>query len=117
MNWENNWNRHDSAGIRDLFVSDALLIDDNLIATGAEALSANWIHPNHKVVNNLTSVKLQEWSTNDRAGYTGKYGLSVIVNDSVIARPVGIFTVNWKKTEKGDWKITTAHIHSIVEKK
>jgi ketosteroid isomerase-like protein len=117
LEWENSWNKHDSAGVRNSFLPDALLIDDNLIATGSEELSDKWIHPNITVVNNLKTTRLQDWSTNDRAGYTGKYELDVVVNDSVIAKPTGIFTVNWVKTDKGDWKINTAAIHSFSEQK
>ena len=116
-NWEKGWNKHDSAGVKGLFSSDALLIDDNLIAANTEDISNKWIHPNINVVNNLKTTKLQDWSTNDRAGYTGKYELEVVVKDSVIASPKGVFTVNWSKTDKGDWKISTANIHSFAAHK
>lgn len=116
-NWNNSWNTHDSAAVRNLFTTDALLIDNNFIALNADEFSNEWIHPNIKLVTNLTTTKLQDWSTNDRAGYTGNYELDVVVKDSVVAKGKGVFTVNWIKTEKGDWKITTANIHSFVEKK
>ncbi len=116
-NWSNSWNSHDSAAVRNLFTEDALLIDDDFIAVNANEFSAKWIHPNIKLVTNLRTTKLQDWSTNDRAGYTGKYELDVVVKDSVVAKGKGVFTVNWIKTEKGDWKITTANIHSFVENK
>jgi len=112
-NWKNSWNHHDSAGVKNLFATDALLIDDKVIATNANELSDKWIHPNIKVVNHLEATKLQDWSTGDRAGYTGKFQLDVVVNDSVIAKPKGVFTINWVKTDNGDWKITTASIHSF----
>jgi ketosteroid isomerase-like protein len=113
--WGNSWNHHDSAGGRNLF-GDALLIDDDLIAHNPKEISAKWIHPNINVVSNLKSEKLQDWSANDRAGYTGTYEFDAVVNDSVVAKPKGVFTLNWAKTEKGDWKITTATIHSFKEK-
>lgn len=113
LNWEKSWNKHDSVGVRNLFISDALLIDDNLLAMNAQELSDKWIHPNINVVNNLTSTKVQDWSSSDKASYTGKYTLDVVVNDSIVAHPTGVYTVNWTKTEKGDWKIITAHIHSF----
>jgi ketosteroid isomerase-like protein len=116
-NWAVGWSNHDSAAVRNLFMADALLIDDNYIGVNAEAFSDKWIHPNINVVSNLTTAKIQDWSTNDRAGYTGKYALDVVVADSVIAKGKGVFTVNWIKTDKGDWKITTANIHSFIEKK
>jgi len=115
--WEKTWNDHDSTGVRNLFMEDALVIDDNIIGANANEFSAKWIHPNINVVSNLKSKKLQDWSTNDRAGYTGTYELDVIVKDSIIAKPKGVFTVNWVKTDKGDWKITSAIIHSFDEKK
>jgi ketosteroid isomerase-like protein len=116
-NWSNAWSNNDSVEVAKLFTADALLIDDNLIATNTADIAARWIHPNIHVVKNLTTKKLQEWSTNDRAGYTGKYTLDVVVNDSVIAKPAGVFTVNWVKTDSLGWKITTADIHTVVEKK
>jgi len=116
-NWSNSWNNHDSAGVRNLFVADALLTDDKLIAMNAAEFSAKWISPNIHVVNNFKTSKLQDWSSNDRAGYTGTYDLDVVVKNSVIAKPKGVFTVNWVKTDNGEWKITTAIIYSFNEQK
>ncbi len=113
LNWENNWNKHDSAGVRNMFLADAILIDDNLVTGDAAEFSEKWIHTNINVVSNLTSTKLQEWSEGNRAGYTGKYKLDVVIKDSVMAKPEGVYCVNWLKTEKGDWKITSAVIHSF----
>lgn len=112
-NWENNWNKHDSAGVRNMFMPDAILTDDNLVAKNAEEFSEKWIHPNINVVNNLTSTKLQEWSDGNRAGYTGKYALDVVIKDSVVAKPEGIFSVNWLKNKTGEWKITSSIIYSF----
>lgn len=112
-NWENNWNKHDSAAVRNMFLADAVLIDDNLVTANAPEISEKWIHPNINVVSNLTSTKLQEWSSSDRAGYTGKYEFSVIVKDSIIAKPTGFYTVNWMKTLQGNWKIISSVIHAI----
>lgn len=116
-NWNKSWNNHDSAGVRNLFTADALLIDDNLIALNADEFSNKWIQPNINLINNLKTTKLQHWSSGDRAGYTGKYELDIILKDSLLARGKGVFTVNWEKTEKGEWKITTANIHSLTENK
>jgi len=112
-NWENNWNKHDSTAVRNMFLVDAVLVDDNLVTVNADAISEKWLHPYINVVNNVKSTKLQEWSEGNRASYTGKYALDVVIKDSVIARPEGVFTVNWLKTEKGDWKISSAIIHSF----
>ncbi len=114
-NWENSWNKHDSAGVSNMFLSDALLIDDQLITENSNDLSTKWIHPNINVVSNLKSTKLQEWSSNDRAGYTGKYEFDVVVNDAVVANQKGVYTVNWNRVEDGGWKISTANIHSFAE--
>ena len=59
-NWENNWNKHDSAGVRNMFLADAVLIDDDLVTTNADEFSEKWIRPGIKVVNNIRSIKLQE---------------------------------------------------------
>lgn len=115
-NWCKSWNEHDSAAVQNLFLPDALLIDDDLIATNVTDLSGKWIQKGINVVNNLKATKLQEWSEAGRAGYTGTYQLDVIVNDSVIAKPAGVFSVNWLKTTDGQWKITTATIHSFTKK-
>ncbi len=116
-NWGNSFNNHDSAAVGNLFTANALLIDDDFIGTTTDEIATKWIHPNIKMVNHFKSSTLQEWSGTDRAGYTGKYEFDVIVNDSVVAKPSGVYTVNWIKTDKGDWKITTADIHSIPIKK
>lgn len=116
-NWGNNWNNQDSVGVRNLFTADALLTDDHLIATNIDEISAKMISPNIHVVSNFKTAKLQDWSTTDRAGYTGTYELDVLVNKVVVAKPKGVFAVNWKKTENGEWKITTATIYSFVDQK
>ncbi len=114
--WNDSWNQHDSAAVRNLF-GNALLIDDDLIAYNQDEIAAKWIHPNINVVTNFKANKLQDWSTNERAGYTGIYEFNAVVNDSVVAKPRGVFTLNWAKTETGDWKVTTATIHSLKGKK
>ena len=116
-NWGNVWNNHDSAGVSNLFAADPLLIDDDLIANNTAEIAAKWIHPNINVVSHFKSTKLQEWFSEERAGYSGKYEFDVVVKDSIVAKPRGVYTVNWMKTDKGEWKITTVNIHGIVEKK
>lgn len=116
-NWGNSWSNHDSAVVSNLFTANALLIDDNLIGTTTNEIATKWIHPNINMVSHFKSTTLQEWSGTDRAGYTGKYEFDAVVNDSVVAKPSGVYTVNWIKTDNGDWKITTADIHSISIKK
>ena len=112
-NWETNWNKHDSAGVRNMFMADAILVDDNLVTKNADEFSQKWIHPAINIINNLASTKLQEWSDGNRAGYTGKYALDVVVKDSVVSKPEGIYSVNWLKNETGEWKITSAVIYSF----
>lgn len=111
-NWRNNWNNHDSIGVRNMFLEDALLIENELICRNAEEFAAKWIHPNISGVNHLETNELQEWSTADRAGFTGTYSVEVI-HDSVPEYPAGVFAVNWIKTAKGEWKITSAVIHTF----
>ncbi len=116
-NWADGWNNHDSAAVRNLFEDEALLTDDQLIATGIEEIAAKMISPNIRLVSNLKSSKLQEWTHRDMAGYTGTYRLEVLINQEVVATPIGIFTVNWRKNKSGEWKITTATIYSFAEQK
>ena len=116
-NWGNSWNNHDSAAVSNLFTADALLIDDNFIGTTTNEIATQWISPNINNVKQFKSTTLQEWSGTDRAGYTGKYQFDAVVNDSVVAKALGVYTVNWIKTDKGDWKITTADIHATPVKK
>lgn len=116
-NWGTSWNNHDSVAVRNLFTEDALLTDDQLIASNIEEISARMISPNIHLVNNFKTSKLQDWSTADRAGYTGTFELDVIVNMTVVATSKGVFTVNWKNTGNGEWKINTATIYSFAEQK
>ena len=111
-NWDNNWSKHDSAGVRNMFLQDAVLVDDNLVTTNVDEFSQKWIHPNINLVTNLHSDKLQEWSEGNRAGFTGKYNMEIIMKDSIVAKPAGVYSVNWIKTAEGNWKITSAVIHS-----
>lgn len=80
-NWGIGWNNHDSAGVRNLFTDDALLTDDQLIAIGIEEISKKMIGPNIHIASNFTSSKLQEWSSGNRAGYTGTYEIDITIND------------------------------------
>ncbi len=101
-NWANGWNSQDSAAVRNLFEDDALLTDNRLIATGIEEIATRMISPNIHLVRNFTSSGLQEWTTDDRAGYTGTYEIEIVVNEEVVAKPKGVFTLNWRKTGTGD---------------
>jgi len=113
-NFCKSWNNHDSIAVRKLFDPGALVNDDNTITTNLIELSNFWIKPYIYYINNLNTTKLQEWSTSDRAGYTGKYKLDFIDHDSLIGRPQGVILINWIKNEKGEWKITTAILHAFV---
>ena len=115
-NWQNNWNNHDSAGVCNMFTADAVLVDQELLVMNAKELAEKWVSPAIRLVKNLKADKLQDWSTGDRAGYTGKFNLDIVSKDAVVARGHGIFTVNWMKTDKGDWKITTALINEFAVK-
>lgn len=116
-NWSISWNNHDSIAVRNLFATDALLTDDAVIAFGADEISAKMISPYIRSVSNFKASKLQVWSANERAGYTGTYEFDAMVNNNVVAKPKGVFSLNWIKTEGGEWKITTAVIYSFVEQK
>jgi len=115
-NWENTWNNHDSSGICNMFAPDVVLIDDELVILNSKDLADKWVGPYHKFVKNLKTEKMQEWSSNDRAGYTGRYELDIVINDSIIGHPHGIFTANWVKTDKGEWKVTTANMNAFSDK-
>ena len=115
-NYNKAWNTHDSAAIRNLFVDDALLIDDELIAKSGDEISLKWIHPVYKAVSNVTSSKLQEWTSNDRAGFTGQWTIQLKMKKKVM-KLKGAYTVIWMKNDKGEWKITTADLHSIMPAK
>lgn len=110
-NYNTAWKNHDSLAVRNLFASDALLIDDALVATNLDEISAKWIGPFIKAVSNATSSKLQDWSNGDRAGFTGTWSIDVKMKDSVM-NVKGTCTIIWLKDDKGEWKITTANLHS-----
>lgn len=116
-NWGNSWSNHDSAAVKNLFANDALLIDDNLIADNETKISDKWISPNINLVSNFKAFQLQSWSTGENAGYTGTYEFDVVVKDTIVEHPKGAFSLNWKKLSNGNWKITTAAIHSFIAKK
>lgn len=112
QNWVDNWNNHDSIGVRNMFLDNAILIENKIICKNAEEFATKWIHPNIRGVHTLKASKIQEWSTIDRAGYVGTYQVEV-VHDSIDIFPKGAFTVNWVKTENNEWKITSAVIHAF----
>jgi hypothetical protein len=66
-----SWNNHDSTAVRNMFATDALLTDDVVIASGADEISAKMISPYIWSVSNFKASKLQDWSTNERAGCAG----------------------------------------------
>ena len=113
--WEKNWNSHDSVGVVNLFAEDALVIDDKLIANNRLEIAEKWVHPNINFVTHLKSVQLKQWNTVQAAGYTGKYEFDVTIKDSVVQKIKGIYTVNWKINDKGEWKVITAQIHSFAD--
>ena len=96
-----------------MFLSDAILIENDIICKGIQELEEKWIQPNVNLVQGLKASKLQEWSTETRAGYTGGYEVEVTI-DSVINKLKGVFTVTWMKTESEEWKISSAMIHAFL---
>ncbi|MBN2829546.1 MAG: hypothetical protein JXR56_04425 [Candidatus Cloacimonetes bacterium] len=109
--WCNNWNNHDGDAVFNMFEPNAVLLDDKIIITNTQEMIADWINPNIKHVANLKAEQLQAWSTNDRAGYAGKYSVDYTADDGTITHPQGVFMVNWKLNANGEWKITTACIN------
>ena len=77
-----------------MFLEDALLIDDNLMAANATEFSEKWISPSINLISNIKSSELQQWSEGNRASYTGKYTLDVVVKDAVVAKPEGVYSNN-----------------------
>jgi ketosteroid isomerase-like protein len=114
-NYNKAWNNHDSTAIQNLFASDALLIDDDIIAINANEINTKWIRPYHLNISNATTIKMQEWSSNERAGFTGNWILDMKIKKGVI-KVKGTYTMIWTKNDKGEWKITTADLHSAPEK-
>jgi ketosteroid isomerase-like protein len=113
-NWNTAWSNHDSAAVRNAFVNDdVLLIDGTLIAMTGNEISEKWIHVYINGVKDMKTETLQKWSSADRAGITGKYEFDVVVKNSVVAQPKGVFTINWMKAKDGKWKITTFNAHSL----
>lgn len=119
-NYNNAWNNHDSIAIRNLFAHEALLIDDEIIAKNVDEISATWIKPYYRFVNNISLAKMQEWSSGDRAGFTGTYILNLTMKNAKkkdkIMKIKGTCTMIWMKNDKGDWKIATNDIHSAPGK-
>ena len=112
-NFCDGWNNHDSTGVKNQFLDDAILIDDHILTSSIAEMSSKWIRPNMPHIKSITPTKLQEWSTGDRAGYTGTYKMVFIKPKGDLGNSNGLLTVNWLKTAQGEWKITNAHIHSV----
>ncbi|MDP8233145.1 MAG: hypothetical protein P9L91_10830 [Candidatus Zophobacter franzmannii] len=109
--WCNGFNNHDAEAITNMFETDAILMDDNIIITNQQQMLHEWIDPNLSHVSNLKAEQLQAWSTSDRAGYAGKYSVDYTLDDGTVNHPKGVFMVNWTKNAEGEWKITTACIN------
>ncbi|NPD47340.1 MULTISPECIES: hypothetical protein [unclassified Lentimicrobium] len=112
-NWENNWNQHNAHGLKNMFLEDVILIENDIICKSIQELDEKWIQPNLNNVKDLKTFKMQEWSTESRAGYTGTYEVEVTI-DSVNNKLKGVFTVTWMKTEQEEWKISSAMIHAFL---
>ena len=115
-NYNKAWNTHDSAAIRNLFTDDALLIDDEVMAKNGDEISTKWIHPVYKAVNDVTSSKIKEWTSNDKAGFTGMWTIKLKMKKKTL-NVKGTYTVIWTKNDKGEWKIMTADLHSMKPSK
>lgn len=113
--FEHAWSTNDSITISNLFAPDVILFDRPLLATNSHELAEKWIGPFYKFVKNMRTEKLQDWSTTDRAGYTGYYTLDIVMDGAIVYSPKGICTLNWVKNDKGEWKIITANMNSIDE--
>jgi ketosteroid isomerase-like protein len=109
----NAWNNNDSAAICNLFAEDAIVVDDELVMMNIGEIAQKWAGPYHLYARNLKTEKLKEWATDNRAGYTGMYALEIVVNDTLMYSPYGIFTMVWEKSKDGSWKVSTANMNAL----
>ena len=114
-NFISSWNNNDSITAKNMFASDAIVFDDNIIAKNHEELMSNWIRPLITTITNVQMEKTQEWVTEDLAGCSGFWSIDILHNDSVAASYKGVMTFIWILSEKGEWKISHAHLHSFYE--
>lgn len=110
LNWASNWNNHDSIALINMFDKDAVLFDNNIVTRNPEELFTKMIRPYYNILSDMKIEKIQEWVTEDRAGFSGTWTVDIIVNDTTLRSTKGAFTCVWKKAESGDWKVTNAHI-------
>lgn len=114
LNWARNWNNHDSVALMQMFDEDAVLFDNNIVTSSPEELQAKLIRPYHNILSDMNIEKIQEWVTEDRAGFSGTWTVNIIVNDSTLRPAKGAFTCVWKKSGSGEWKVTNAHISDFT---
>jgi ketosteroid isomerase-like protein len=116
-NWNKSWNNHDSTAISNLFDAEVLVIDGQLIVKTPEELATKFIKPFYKMMSNIKTTKLQEWSCIDKAGYTGLWDAKVPSKNKKTMKESGVLTITWKRNDKAEWKITLANLHSFPVKK
>lgn len=111
--FSNEWNKADSDYFYSAFSPNAVVADNNTIAVGADSIKTRWTQPNLRSVKNLKFTPLQSWSTPDMASFTGYFDVDVALKDTTF-HGKGAFTMIWKKSNDGSWRITTGMIHDFT---
>jgi ketosteroid isomerase-like protein len=112
--WADSWTNHDSITLINMFEHDAILIAGNYVIENHEDLMAIWIRPSLNDVKELKIKKSRDWVSYDRAGFSGRWTIEVVIDNQTYSSS-GAFTCNWKKSDTGEWKVTNAHISAITE--
>ena len=114
-NWANNWNNHDSLALINMFASDVVVFDNNLVMKNSEELITKLIRPYYNIMTDMRIEKISEWVANDRAGFSGTWSVNIFASDTVAVLHTGAFTCVWEKSKSGEWKVINAHISDFTE--
>ncbi|MFH1121648.1 MAG: nuclear transport factor 2 family protein [Bacteroidota bacterium] len=90
--WVDVWNAGDIDAITASFAEDALVVTDTAY-TGIEDLKAGFILPAAPMLRNLSCKKLSELTGDNMAYQSGSYKHEWVVNDTVIGKAAGYYTL------------------------
>lgn len=103
--WVDAWNAQDIDAIASLFSPDGIVITDTALI-GLDALKSGFIEPAAPMLSNLACKKITEAFSSTLAFQSGSYTHDWIKGDSLVGQASGYYSIFWKKTGEGSWKIS-----------
>lgn len=108
------WNNKDSAAIMNTIADNAIVMNDSMIHKGNSAIADYWISGGVKVLSNIQTTSVINYSDNNIVYDGGTYTLDLTPPGGPVLKEKGNYSLVWHKQEAEVWKLTLIHIEDVT---